>query len=118
MAKTSQVWAIQLEAGKGSIVKVGLLRFYHSRGTCGHALADIRGCVTKPPERERSRGTFMKKPGFIMLLFLAASGTARGPSPLGPLGFECSQHRQRLRPSVDGIRSKVLRPFGVLKCGC
>ena len=35
------------------------------------------------------------------------------PDPLGPLGFECSQHRQTLRPSVDGIRSKALRPFGV-----
>jgi hypothetical protein len=59
--------------------------------------------------------------------------------PLGPLGFEYSQHRQTLRPSlqpflregrvvgpcwakltpkepkgsVDGIRSKALRPFGV-----
>ena len=30
--------------------------------------------------------------------------------PLGPLGFECSQHRQTLRPSVDGVRSKALRP--------
>ena len=36
------------------------------------------------------------------------------PRPrLGPLGFECSQHRQTLCPSVDGIRSKALRPFGV-----
>ena len=33
-------------------------------------------------------------------------------TPLGPLGFECSQHRQTLRPTVDGTRSKVLRPFG------
>jgi len=33
--------------------------------------------------------------------------------PLGPLGFECSQHGQTLRPSVVGIRSKAQRPFGV-----
>ena len=31
--------------------------------------------------------------------------------PLGPSGFECSQHRQTLRRSVDGTRSKALRPF-------
>jgi len=30
---------------------------------------------------------------------------------LGPSGFECSHHRQTLRPSVDGIRSKALRPY-------
>ena len=30
--------------------------------------------------------------------------------PLGPLGFACSQHRQTLRPTVDGTRSKALRP--------
>ena len=35
--------------------------------------------------------------------------------PLGPLGFGCSHHRQTLRPSVDGIRNKALRPFGVLE---
>ena len=34
--------------------------------------------------------------------------------PLGPLGFEGAQHRQTLRPSVDGVRSKALRPFGRL----
>jgi len=34
---------------------------------------------------------------------------------LGHLGFEGAQHRQTLRPSVDGIRSKALRPFGVLE---
>ena len=33
-------------------------------------------------------------------------------SPLGPLGFEGAQHRQTLRPSVDGVHSKALRPFG------
>ena len=31
---------------------------------------------------------------------------------LSLLGFECSQHRQTLRPSVDGTRSKALRPIG------
>ena len=31
--------------------------------------------------------------------------------PLGPLGFDFAQHRQTLRPSVDGVRSKALRPF-------
>ena len=31
--------------------------------------------------------------------------------PLGPLGFECSQQRQPLCPSVDGVRSEALRPF-------
>ena len=39
-------------------------------------------------------------------------GDARDPT-LGPLGFECSQHRQTLRPTVDGTRSKALRPFGL-----
>ena len=38
-------------------------------------------------------------------------GTPVGP--LGPLGFEGAQHRQTLRPSVDGIRSTALRPLGV-----
>ena len=33
------------------------------------------------------------------------------PGPLGPLGFDFAQHRQTLRPSVVGIRSKALRPF-------
>jgi len=27
--------------------------------------------------------------------------------PLGPLGFECSHHRQTRRPTVDGTRSKA-----------
>ena len=34
--------------------------------------------------------------------------------PLGPLGFDFAQHRQTLRPSVDGVRSTALRPFGLL----
>ena len=34
-------------------------------------------------------------------------GGQRGP--LGPLGFEGAQHRQTLRPSVDGVRSKALQ---------
>ena len=40
-------------------------------------------------------------------------GRAKSVCPLGPLGFEGAQHRQALRPSVDGIRSKALRPFGL-----
>ena len=32
--------------------------------------------------------------------------------PLGPLGFDFTQHRHTLRPTVDGTRSKALRPFG------
>jgi len=32
--------------------------------------------------------------------------------PLGPLAFEGAQHSQTFRPSVDGVRSKALRPFG------
>jgi len=35
----------------------------------------------------------------------------RRPS-LGPLGFECSQHRQTPRPSIERIRRKALLPFG------
>ena len=35
--------------------------------------------------------------------------------PLGPLGFECSQHRQTLRPTVDGTRSTALRSFELQK---
>ena len=38
--------------------------------------------------------------------------TSIGPF-LGPLGFDFAQHRQTLRPSVVGIRSKALRPFGL-----
>jgi hypothetical protein len=48
--------------------------------------------------------------GLMSEVPLQARGTQ--PRPLGRLGFECSQHRQTLRPSVDGIRSKALRPFG------
>ena len=36
--------------------------------------------------------------------------------PLGPLVFDFApnaQHRQTLRPSVDGIRSEALRTFGL-----
>ena len=33
-------------------------------------------------------------------------------NPLGPLGYECAQHRRTPRPSVDGTRSKALHPFG------
>ena len=40
-------------------------------------------------------------------------GLYKAHSPLGPLGFEGAQHRQTLRPSVDGIRSKALLPFGL-----
>ena len=39
------------------------------------------------------------------------------PDPLGPLGFERAQHRQTLRPTVDGSRSKALRPFGLHERG-
>ena len=35
-----------------------------------------------------------------------------GTQLLGPLGFEGAQHRQTLRPSVEGVRSKALRAFG------
>jgi len=48
--------------------------------------------------------------GFKLARFRLKSETEHS---LGPLGFECSQHRQTLRPSVDGIRSKALRLFGV-----
>ena len=30
-----------------------------------------------------------------------------------PLDFEGAQHRQTVRPSVERIRSKALRPFGL-----
>ena len=33
--------------------------------------------------------------------------------PLGLLGFEGAHHKQTLRPSVDGVRSNALRPFGL-----
>jgi len=39
--------------------------------------------------------------------------TAARCRPLGPLGFDFAQHRQALRPSVDRVRSKALRPFGL-----
>ena len=37
----------------------------------------------------------------------------RSVHPSAPLWFECSRHRQTLRPTVDGTRSKALRPFGL-----
>ena len=40
-------------------------------------------------------------------------GRAIPSDPLGPSGFEGAQHRQTLRASVDGVRCKVLRPFGL-----
>jgi len=33
-------------------------------------------------------------------------------SPLGPLGFECAEHRRTPRPSVERIRRKAPLPFG------
>ena len=52
-------------------------------------------CQRRPPLKHRQR-----------------ESTQRGRN-LGPLVHECAQHRQTLRPSVAGIRSKALRPFGV-----
>ena len=50
---------------------------------------------------------------------LCQVNSATPPNPLrqihsatSTLGFEGAQHRQTLRPSVDGVRSKALRPFG------
>ena len=40
------------------------------------------------------------------------NSAALPPSP-GPLGFEGAQHRQTLRPSVEGVRSEILRLFGL-----
>jgi hypothetical protein len=45
--------------------------------------------------------------------FALANSYELVPDPLGPLGFEGAQHRQTLRPSVDGILSKAPRPFEV-----
>ena len=45
-------------------------------------------------------------------VFFHEQGTPVG-GPLGPLDFNFAQHRQTLHPSVDGIRSKALRPFGL-----
>ena len=42
-----------------------------------------------------------------------AVGVVSYERPLGPFGFDFAQHRPTLRPSVDGIRSKALRPFGL-----
>jgi len=39
-------------------------------------------------------------------------GGTSSASTLGPLGYECAQHRRTPRPSVDGTRSKALCPFG------
>ena len=50
----------------------------------------------------------------VPLVILHGGVSPESPAgPLGPLGHECAQHRQILRPSVDGIRSKALRPFGL-----
>ena len=46
--------------------------------------------------------------------FRQRSHGAKHPYPRsGPSSFDFAQHRQTLRPSVDGIRSKALRPFGL-----
>ena len=42
---------------------------------------------------------------------VSPSGLVLPKGPLGPLGFDFAQHRQTLRPSADGVRSKALRPF-------
>ena len=43
----------------------------------------------------------------------ACTGSHSDGGPLGPLSFECSQHGQTLRPTVDGTRSKAL-PIGAI----
>ena len=60
-------------------------------------------------ERETRLGPERPAQGFRPLGPLGSSSSHH--TPLGPLGFDCSQHRQTLRPSVDGAR-KALRPFG------
>ena len=56
---------------------------YQSRGAVGHAVLDIWHCVTKTPERERSRVTSKKQQDFKIRIFLALSGTTpRNTRPL------------------------------------
>ena len=57
--------------------------------------------------------TFSHTYGSAIELRDSAQVLALPAFPLGPLGFEGAQHRQTLRPSVVGIRSKALRPFGL-----
>ena len=42
----------------------------------------------------------------------AVIDTGMRAPPLGPLGFECSQHRRTPRPSAERTRRKALLPFG------
>ena len=45
------------------------------------------------------------------LLLRSVNGPAEPLGPFeGPLGIDFDQHRQTLRPSADGVRSKALRP--------
>ena len=48
---------------------------------------------------------------------LGSLGYLRPLGPLGPLVFDFAQHRQTLRPTVDGIRSKAQRPFPSVHLG-
>ena len=61
------------------------------------------------------RCTSLKKPpGVPRLRNRECECECERECPLGPLGYEGAQHRQTLRPTVDGTRSKALRPLGPL----
>ena len=83
-------------------------------------LADSTRNVFKNLYRNRLGGpiachVLVQNSRFLKIFFVEIGPVFPQPlykSPLGPLGFEGAQHRQTLRPSVDGVRSKAPRPFG------
>ena len=76
-------------------------------GLASHLASTLRECVFR-----RGQGQGLETCSRVCFRWAYGSGAGRS-GPLGPLGYECAQHRQTRRPSVDGIRSKALRPFGL-----
>ena len=71
----------------------------------GHAAPDIRAQHDLPSEMVRSRGTFMKKPSFIILLFLASSGVG---------GRELTVFRKQKRVFRCRVREEQFSSFKYL----
>jgi len=95
------------------IVNVGLLNLYQSRGTFGHAAADIRGRVTKRLEEGRGHVGFYEQMGFYNTRFSKFVWKAK--APLGALAFikcrrACGLYPTPLVPrALPALTSRGLR---------
>ena len=79
------------------ILNVGFSNLYQSRGAFGHAVSDVRHCVTRRLKGVRSRGTFVKQR--LLYSRFASSGTRRHPCMQI---VECGRHHLR---SWHGVRA-------------